>query len=393
MLAELRTNPAYSAAWHDLNTTGGLKIYTTMNPQDQAAAQNAVNYMVPAPPSAYNPGQNAAAEVLIKPGTGAVEAIAVDRPYGTGNGQDSIDYAVDSAQNGGIGVQTGSSSKLFTLITALKKGIPFGFSLSVVIARRRSARLLQLQQQASRLVPGSQRRTRRARYLLAVHRDHQVDQRVLCQARAARSACATWSAPRSAWATTARTAAALLSTPVEQAGPGSEDYQPPADDVPSFTLGSVDVSPMTMAAAYATVAAGGVYSLIQVAINEITAVGARAAQVRQLPVASAGCHRVFSAAVAAAATYILRGVLTSGTAKGDSVTRKGTAVPQAGKTGTANSFDFAAFGGYTPRLAGFVSEFNPAGPVSHPMVGNASCYRSAGGGQGLPGLGLRRERV
>jgi membrane peptidoglycan carboxypeptidase len=94
---------------------------------------------------------------------------------------------------------------------------------------------------------------------------------------------------------------------------------------------------------------------------------------------------VFPAAVAAAATYILRGVLTSGTAKGDGVTRDGVSIPQAGKTGTANSFDFAAFGGYTPKLAGYVSMFNPAGPVSHPMVGSASCYRSAGGGEDCPG--------
>jgi membrane peptidoglycan carboxypeptidase len=92
-----------------------------------------------------------------------------------------------------------------------------------------------------------------------------------------------------------------------------------------------------------------------------------------------------AAGVAAAATYILAGVLTSGTAKGDGVTRAGVSVPQAGKTGTANSFDFAAFGGYTPRLAGYVSMFNPVGPVTHPMVGYASCYRSAGGGEDCPG--------
>ncbi len=36
--------------------------------------------------------------------------------------------------------------------------------------------------------------------------------------------------------------------------PGKPGYQQPADDSPSFTLGSVNVSPMTMAAAYATVA-------------------------------------------------------------------------------------------------------------------------------------------
>jgi membrane peptidoglycan carboxypeptidase len=161
--------------------------------------------------------------------------------------------------------------------------------------------------------------------------------------------------------------------------PGKPGYQLPADDIPSFTLGSIAVSPMTMAAAYATVAAGGVYCR-PVAISSITASNGG-----PLPVASAGCHRVFPVAVAAAADYILRGVLTSGTAKGDGVTRDGVDIPQAGKTGTANSFDFAAFGGYTPKLAGYVSMFNPAGPVQHPMTGDASCFRASGGGTDCPG--------
>ncbi|MGH3305198.1 MAG: penicillin-binding transpeptidase domain-containing protein, partial [Streptosporangiaceae bacterium] len=142
---------------------------------------------------------------------------------------------------------------------------------------------------------------------------------------------------------------------------------------------SVNVSPMTMAAAYATVAAGGVYCR-PVAIGSITAAGGR-----PLPVATAGCHRVMSPAVAAAATYILRGVLTTGTARGDGVRRDGVYVPQAGKTGTANAFDFAAFGGYTPKLAGYVSMFNPVGPVTHPMIGAAACFRSASGGADCPG--------
>ena len=43
-------------------------------------------------------------------------------------------------------------------------------------------------------------------------------------------------------------------------------------------------------------------------------------------------------------------MLSNGTAAGD-----GISVPAAGKTGTANNFEFAAFGGYTPRLAGYVS--------------------------------------
>ena len=76
-IAELQSNPVYKHAWQLMNSFGGLKYYTTMNPQDQDAAQNSVNFMLPAPPSGYNPGRNAAAEVLIQPGTGAIQAIAV----------------------------------------------------------------------------------------------------------------------------------------------------------------------------------------------------------------------------------------------------------------------------------------------------------------------------
>ena len=132
VLSVMKNDPAYHQAWTQLTDKGGLKIYTTMGRQDQHAAQHAVNYMVPAPPSSINPAGNAAAEVLIQPGTGKVRAIAVDRPYGFGGRRDNVDYAVDSRYNGGAGVQTGSSSKLFTLLTALKQGTPFGFNQKIV---------------------------------------------------------------------------------------------------------------------------------------------------------------------------------------------------------------------------------------------------------------------
>jgi membrane peptidoglycan carboxypeptidase len=379
VIAELRTNPGYSTAWHQLNTTGGLKIYSTLNPQDQNAAQNAVNFMLPPPPSQYNPGQNAAAEVLVQPGTGDIDAIAVDRPYGIGQGQDSVDYAVDTPQDGGLGVQSGSASKLFTLITALKRGIPFGYSMTVSSpAVVRSYYNCSGRPAGSFPVANAEGKGH-GTYSLYTGTTQSIN---VFYAELER---------RVGLCNVVRTAVSMgdhradggsLLRPAGK--PGTPGYQPPADDVPSFTLGSVDVSPMTMAAAYASVAAGGIYCR-PVAIARITAAGTGANQVRQLPVASADCHRVFSPAVAAAATYILRGVLTSGTAKGDRVIRTGAAVPQAGKTGTANSYDFAAFGGYTPRLAGFVSEFNPAGPVGHPMVGSASCFRASDGGKDCPG--------
>jgi membrane peptidoglycan carboxypeptidase len=374
VVAEMRTDPAYRQAWHQLNTSGGLTIDTTMNGQDQAAAQNAVSFMVPAPPSRYNPGRNAAAEVLIQPGTGRVQAIAVDRAYGTQPGQDSINYAVDSAADGGAGVQTGSSSKLFTLVTALEQNYPFGWKLSVKSPTVAGPYYDCRGQPTGPFPVSNAEGAGKGTYTLYTGTTQSInvffaelEQKVgLCNVvRTAVSMGVHRADGRS-----------LLSGVGK---PGTPGYQPPADDLPSFTLGSVNVSPMTMAAAYASVASGGVYCR-PVAIDRISALGGR-----QLPVPQAGCHRVMPAAVAAAATYILAGVLTSGTAKGDGVTRAGVSVPQAGKTGTANNFDFAAFGGYTPKLAGYVSMFNPVGPVTHPMVGYASCYRSAGGGLACPG--------
>jgi membrane peptidoglycan carboxypeptidase len=373
-LAELQRNPAYRQAYADLNTTGGLRIYTTMNAQDQQAAQNAVDYMLPPPPSGWNPGQNAAAEVLMQPGTGRVEAIAVDRRYGDSRSQDSVDYAVDTAENGGVGVQTGSSSKLFTLITALKRGVPFGFTMPVVSPSVLTGYYNCKGQPTGPFPVANAEGAGRGTYSLYTGTTQSInvfyaklEQRVgLCNVVRTAVSMGVHRADGTA----------LLNAVGK---PGQADYQLPADDLPSFTLGSVNVSPMTMAAAYATVAANGVYCH-PVAINEILT-----SKNAKLPVATAGCHRVISAEVAQAATYILRGVLTSGTAKGDGVTQDGVFIPQAGKTGTANNFDFAAFGGYTPRLAGYVSMFNPAGPVDHPMTGYASCYRSAGGGQDCPG--------
>lgn len=374
VVAEMRANPIYRQAYQQLTTAGGLKIYTTMDERDQRAAQQAVSYMLPGPPSGWNPGANAAAEVLIQPGTGRIRAIAVDRAYGAGRNQDSVDYAVDTAENGGVGVQTGSSSKLFTLITALKEGVPFGFKETVtsptVVRGYHNCKgqptgpfPVANAEGAGKGTYSLYTGTTKSINVFYAHLERRVG---LCNVVKTAVSMGVH-----------RADGISLLKPVGK--PGAANYQLPADDLPSFTLGSVNVSPMSMAAAYATVAANGIYCQ-PVAIRAITGIGGA-----KLPVQSAGCHRVLSASVAEAASYILQGVLTSGTATGDGISQGGVAIPAAGKTGTANNFDFAAFGGYTPRLAGYVSMFNPAGPIDHPMIGYASCFRSSGGGQDCPG--------
>jgi membrane peptidoglycan carboxypeptidase len=71
-------------------------------------------------------------------------------------------------------------------------------------------------------------------------------------------------------------------------------------------------------------------------------------------------------------------LVSPGTAAGDQFTQNGVIPPQAGKTGTANDFNFAAFGGFTPRLAGYVVMFYP--PRTRSMGGYPnSCYRLSSG--------------
>jgi len=160
---------------------------------------------------------------------------------------------------------------------------------------------------------------------------------------------------------------------------GKTQYsQPPADDLPTFTLGAVNVSPMSMAAAYATPASGGVYCKPVVLTKVINSAG------QSLPVPSAGCHRVMSTDVAAAVNYILQGVLTSGTAAGMGLAN----YQAAGKTGTSNvesgnGTPFAAFAGYTTNLVGYVSVFNPISPTKYTMTGYSACYDSEPGWGGL----------
>jgi membrane peptidoglycan carboxypeptidase len=373
VLSSMKVDKAYAKAYQALNTTGGLKIYTTLDPQDQRAAQNAVDWVEPAGSGAFNPGGNVDTEVLIQPGTGRVRAIAEDRPYGTNTalGQTTVDFAVETQYDGSTGgVQTGSSSKLFTLLTALKQGVPFGFSQAIVSpstlgpyfncqGQPTSVFNVTNSEGAGKGIFTLYNGTTGSINVFYAHLEQKVG---LCNVvRTAASLGMTYANGGS------------LLRPDKALG---QDVS--ADNIPSFTLGAVPVAPMSMAAAYATVAARGVYCT-PIAINKILSSNGT-----NLPVKPAKCHRVLSTAVADAANYILQGVITSGTAN-----NRGIGIPAAGKTGTSDGGFYAAFGGYTPLLAGYVSVFNPIDPTTGgAMLGFPhACYQenpATGGGQNCP---------
>jgi len=361
----------YPTVWNQINNgNGGLKIYTTLNMRDQIAADNAVNYVEPRYGGTYNPGHNADTEVLIQPGTGAVRAIAVNRRYGAGPGQDDIDYAVNSNYGGGAGVQTGSSSKIFTLITALKDNYPFGHSITVASPTTAGPYYNCHGDATPTWSPSNSEgpsgketwplyaATVQSINVYFAHLEQQVG---LC------------SVVRTA-IDMGMTRADGVSLMASDGKAGTAGYQYPADDVPSFTLGSVYVSPMSMAAAYASVAARGWYCAPKVLTRIVTSTG------QSVKLTPDPCHRDMSKAEADAASYILQGVLQSGTAAGRALVGRDSA----GKTGTADGGYYAAFAGFTPTLAGYVSVFNPTNPTgAGAMVGDRSCWHQVQIGSGL----------
>ncbi|HEX9063499.1 MAG TPA: transglycosylase domain-containing protein [Streptosporangiaceae bacterium] len=371
VLAILRHDPFYAKVWADLNFTGGLKINTTLGPREQKVAQRAVNFIVPARSGYYNPGHNADTEVLLQPGSGAIRAIAVNRAFGSGLGHTTVDYAVNTEFGAGAGVQTGSSSKVFTLVTALKQGLPFGYHLRVTSPTTVGP----YYNCHHGYVPpfpviNAEGRQGAATYTIYNGTTGSInafyatlEQRVgLCNV--------------------VRTAASMGMVRADGVSLLRRDPNLPkgldlsADNYPSFTLGSVYVSPLNMVAAYATLAARGVYCR-PYAIRAIAASNGAA-----LPVQGRHCHRVMSRGVADAANYVLQGVLGGG----GTAYNRGIGIPAAAKTGTANRGYYAAFAGYTPRLAGYVSVFNPVSPTgSGKMLGSNADYREVNGALAVPG--------
>ncbi|WP_345354547.1 transglycosylase domain-containing protein [Actinoallomurus liliacearum] len=314
---------------------GGLQIHTTLEPRMQKAAQHALNRYVPA----NNKSGKAAAEVLIRPGTGEITAMALDRRMGdsTKRGTLWVNLAADSDHGSSLGMQAGSTFKIFTLAAALEKGMAFGHKLdapkSFVPTGFRNCdgdRVGDPRVSLGNAGDGEGGK----QFTLVTGTWHSVNTFFLELERKV-GLCATY---KMATRLGMRRAT----------GQKLEQY-------PSFTLGFNTVSPLRLAAAYAAFAARGRYCR-PIAITSIMG------PTGSLPVPRAKCNQAVEEGVADAVNHVLRGVLTKGTAKGNEIGR-----PAAGKTGTVDNFSAAWFAGYTPDLASAVWVGDPRGGYSHPL--------------------------
>jgi penicillin-binding protein 1A len=114
----------------------------------------------------------------------------------------------------------------------------------------------------------------------------------------------------------------------------------PIEPVVSLPLGSVDLTPLEMAGAYAAFASNGWYSDTSLVMQVTDSSGNMIWDNRPKP------RPVLDAWATAALNDAMQGVITRGTARNAAIGR-----PAAGKTGTTSSERDVWFAGYTPQLS------------------------------------------
>lgn len=308
---------------------GGLTIQTYYDPEIANDLNEVAN-------RALGPTNRVATSIApVEAGTGRVPAFAQNHGWGSGETEDGekltqIAYADRAA------FQTGSAFKVFTLLAALEAGISPN---TVFNAPTRYT-------SPNMNTPG--------RGITNITRNSDGP---LNAYEATRRSSNTWYTvlQEKIGVLTVADMAESLGVPVPREGPRAVT----ARDA-SFTLGTISVSPLQMAAANAAISADGIYCEPHGIASMTGPTG------EEIEVADGNCRRVFSQQTARAATDVLKGTVHS-----DDPDRSANTIemdyPTAAKTGTTNSWTEVWMVGYTPQYATAVWVGDPRGAIKYPL--------------------------
>ena len=289
--------PAGSAARRRAVFEGGLRVATTLSPADQHLAEQAVTGRL----AGVGLG---GALISLDPASGAVVAMVGGRDFA------SSKVNLATGQGGG-GVPPGSSFKVFYLVSALEQGIPASTSFDTASPTTVTAPACPAGYSVHNAEPASPGR--------------------IALAQATAESVNTYFAQLMVRVGTANAIRVARRMGITS----------PLRDYCSLVLGTENVTPLELASAYATLAAGGIHCQ-PATITRITGPTGRV-----LFDGRPSCRRVLDPQVAAAAVDILRGVV----GPGGTGYRAAIGQPVAGKTGTTTSYADAWFTGFTPQLA------------------------------------------
>jgi penicillin-binding protein 1A len=296
--------------------TGGLRVYTTIDPRLQSAAKKAIRDTL------YLSDDPASAVVAINPATGAIRAMTAVYPGRTKNQYNLIAQAHR---------QAGSTFKVFVLAAAIEKGInpetTYYLSAPFHCEPPDCSSVWDPETYDHSYIGGT------SLVNATLRSDNTVYARLTVDI-----------GPE----TVAKMAQKLgVRTPLKVDGA----Y------ISSIGLGSIAVTPLDMASAYATLAAGGIYSKPMAITKVILPNGKEDKEDWGTP----DRKRVVSAGVAYEVTKILQQNVQYGTGVGANPGR-----PAAGKTGTTDNHADAWFSGYVPQLQATVWVGYPRGEI--PML-------------------------
>lgn len=305
---------------------GGYQIYTMIDPSSQDQAQAALSAKI----KATDPVVSTMVEV--QPGTGLILAMAQNRTVMGNNadaGETYYNYAVASAMGGAEGYQAGSTFKAFTIAAALDKGIsPLKTLNAAPTINFKGATFATCDGSFVFKQDYKVSNSTGANGVMNMYKGAQMSVNTFfLQMEQATGICQA--------AKMADLAGAKLSN-----GKLMQDVY---SYTPSFTLGVAEVTPISMATAYATFAARGV-RCDPIIVKEV-----KNRDGATMATQDANCQQVIAPEVADGVNDILATVMTDGTGKR---VRLADGRPEAGKTGTIDSNAAVWFAGYTPEVAG-----------------------------------------
>lgn len=334
---------------------GGYTIQTSIDPRMQAAAQRAIDNRV------RRTSRFAAGIVVIEPGTGRVRSMAISRTYSLAKNPGGRSYpnTVNPLLTGsGVspGYQAGSTFKLFTLVSALRQGLPLDIRINA--PDRYPSPVFRASGPAS--CAGGRYCPRNASAGMAGSHSMwsgfgesvntffiQLEERVTVR-EAVRTAELLGIRFRSK----------------EDLDNKASVQKNPNGSWGAFTLGTSQVAPLDLANAYATVAARGK------ACTPLPVQSIRDRAGRTLPLSEPSCKQVISPQVADAAADAARcpvgdrAVSACSRRNGVTAASVGRAItrPIAGKSGTTDQNRSAWFVGFTPNLAAAAFTVDPDAP-------------------------------
>ncbi len=339
---------------------GGLTIRTSLDSSMQKAAQQEIEKAVPV----GNKSNLGGAVTIVEPGTGKILAMAQAADFD----KDQTNVNVPKVYGGGpYGYQFGSTAKIFGLVTALEQGMPLNATMQVPFADAKTPHTFDgpdvLGVKCGASDPWE------------VKNDYAIGGRQMTLAEGISKSINTWAAQLSIDVGPCNVQKTMTKMGLRQG-----DGEPIEATISNVTLGSGTTTPLSIASAFATIAASGKYCEPNPIVSITTP------DKKEIKVPAAECKQVISKDAADGAAYLLKGTLRSGgTASGLwNVDQR----PAAGKTGTTEKHNQGWFVGFTPQVStavwiGNVKVADKNGTfysLNGKCFGDYGCFRDVFGG-------------